>query len=204
MRLSWVTAQAGIGLGSLIVILACTVTTITGLSMSAISTNGEVRGGTFQMRTRSRYVMESAGDGVTQCQSVRHTHAYIHTYTFVYLHWFPCSSSFYIILYHRMEFVYEKHCVYCGMCSILWKGPFLSLEDPVNWLHSRRFYKTKRLFFIYFTRWRLLYDFEKSRSWIRRLYRHHLRSGECSRRSNVRHRLLGDNTWLAQGTRNTT
>jgi solute carrier family 12 (sodium/potassium/chloride transporter), member 2 len=45
MRLSWVTAQAGIGLASVIILLSSTVTTITALSMSAISTNGEVRGG---------------------------------------------------------------------------------------------------------------------------------------------------------------
>ncbi|CAG2116137.1 unnamed protein product, partial [Medioppia subpectinata] len=53
MRLSWVTAQAGIGLGSMVIILATVVTTITSISMSAICTNGEVRGGgTYYMISR--------------------------------------------------------------------------------------------------------------------------------------------------------
>ena len=45
LRLPWLTGQAGIGLMSLIIILASVVTTITTLSMSAICTNGEVKGG---------------------------------------------------------------------------------------------------------------------------------------------------------------
>lgn len=45
LRLSWVVGQAGIGLAALIVILSAVVTTITALSMSAICTNGEVKGG---------------------------------------------------------------------------------------------------------------------------------------------------------------
>ncbi len=53
LRLSWVVAQAGIGLGSVVVILATVVTTITSISMSAICTNGEVRGGgTYYMISR--------------------------------------------------------------------------------------------------------------------------------------------------------
>ena len=53
MRLSWVGAQAGLGLGSLVIILATVVTTITTISMSAICTNGEVRGGgTYYMISR--------------------------------------------------------------------------------------------------------------------------------------------------------
>uniref|UniRef100_A0A915JBP4 Solute carrier family 12 member 1 n=1 Tax=Romanomermis culicivorax TaxID=13658 RepID=A0A915JBP4_ROMCU len=45
LRLSWVSAQAGIGLGCVIVLLGSTVTTLTALSLCAISTNGEVKGG---------------------------------------------------------------------------------------------------------------------------------------------------------------
>lgn len=45
LRLSWVVGQAGIGFSLLIVLLASIVTVITTLSMSAICTNGQVRGG---------------------------------------------------------------------------------------------------------------------------------------------------------------
>lgn len=45
IRLSWIFGQAGWGLGCVVIILSCVVTTITGLSMSAICTNGVVRGG---------------------------------------------------------------------------------------------------------------------------------------------------------------
>uniref|UniRef100_A0A8C5B7J4 Solute carrier family 12 member 1 n=1 Tax=Gadus morhua TaxID=8049 RepID=A0A8C5B7J4_GADMO len=45
IRLSWVFGQAGWGLGIVVILLSCVVTTITGLSMSAICTNGIVRGG---------------------------------------------------------------------------------------------------------------------------------------------------------------
>ncbi|KAM9311069.1 solute carrier family 12 member 1 isoform 1-T1 [Gastrophryne carolinensis] len=45
IRLSWIIGQAGIGLGVIIILLATMVTTITGLSTSAIATNGFVRGG---------------------------------------------------------------------------------------------------------------------------------------------------------------
>ncbi|KAJ7311014.1 hypothetical protein JRQ81_006610 [Phrynocephalus forsythii] len=45
IRLSWIIGQAGIGLGVIIILLATLVTSITGLSTSAISTNGFVRGG---------------------------------------------------------------------------------------------------------------------------------------------------------------
>uniref|UniRef100_H2XTN7 Solute carrier family 12 member 2 n=1 Tax=Ciona intestinalis TaxID=7719 RepID=H2XTN7_CIOIN len=45
LRLSWVVGQAGIGFSLLIILLSCTVTVITTMSMSAICTNGQVRGG---------------------------------------------------------------------------------------------------------------------------------------------------------------
>ncbi|XP_066557497.1 solute carrier family 12 member 1 [Amia ocellicauda] len=45
IRLSWVFGQAGIGLGIVVIMLSVVVTTLTGISMSAICTNGVVRGG---------------------------------------------------------------------------------------------------------------------------------------------------------------
>ncbi|XP_063088482.1 solute carrier family 12 member 2 isoform X1 [Cavia porcellus] len=45
IRLSWIVGQAGIGLSVVVIAMATVVTTITGLSTSAIATNGFVRGG---------------------------------------------------------------------------------------------------------------------------------------------------------------
>ncbi len=45
MRVTWVVGQAGLGMTTVIILLACTVTFLTALSMSAICTNGEVKGG---------------------------------------------------------------------------------------------------------------------------------------------------------------
>uniref|UniRef100_UPI00398E5B08 solute carrier family 12 member 3 n=1 Tax=Pristiophorus japonicus TaxID=55135 RepID=UPI00398E5B08 len=54
LRLSWITAQAGIALTWLIVVISVIVTSITGLSISAISTNGKVKsGGTYFLISRS-------------------------------------------------------------------------------------------------------------------------------------------------------
>uniref|UniRef100_A0AAQ4QMK4 Solute carrier family 12 member 1 n=1 Tax=Gasterosteus aculeatus aculeatus TaxID=481459 RepID=A0AAQ4QMK4_GASAC len=54
IRLSWIFGQAGWGLGIVVIVLSCVVTTITGLSMSAICTNGVVRGGgAYYMISRS-------------------------------------------------------------------------------------------------------------------------------------------------------
>ncbi|CAF1118554.1 unnamed protein product [Adineta ricciae] len=54
LRLSWVTGQAGIGLACVIVIVSTAVTVITAISMSAICTNGEVKGGgTYYLISRS-------------------------------------------------------------------------------------------------------------------------------------------------------
>ncbi|KAG0418014.1 hypothetical protein HPB47_005188 [Ixodes persulcatus] len=54
LRLSWVVGQAGIGLAIAVILLASAVTMLTTLSMSAICTNGEVRGGgTYYMISRS-------------------------------------------------------------------------------------------------------------------------------------------------------
>ncbi|XP_021936580.1 solute carrier family 12 member 1 isoform X2 [Zootermopsis nevadensis] len=54
LRLSWVIAQAGIGQGLLLILATSVVTSITALSMSAISTNGVIKGGgTYYMISRS-------------------------------------------------------------------------------------------------------------------------------------------------------
>ncbi|XP_029289415.1 solute carrier family 12 member 3 [Cottoperca gobio] len=54
LRLTWITAQAGIGLTWLIILLSSCITWITGLSTSAIATNGKVKGGgTYFLISRS-------------------------------------------------------------------------------------------------------------------------------------------------------
>jgi len=54
LRLSWVTGQAGVGLATVVILLATVVTVITSLSMSAICTNGIVKGGgAYYMISRS-------------------------------------------------------------------------------------------------------------------------------------------------------
>ncbi|KAJ8393119.1 hypothetical protein AAFF_G00068020 [Aldrovandia affinis] len=54
IRLSWVFGQAGIGMGTVVIALSVVVTTLTGFSMSAICTNGVVRGGgAYYMISRS-------------------------------------------------------------------------------------------------------------------------------------------------------
>ena len=45
IRLSWVVGQSGIGFASLIILLSTLVTLLTTMSMSAIATNGEIKGG---------------------------------------------------------------------------------------------------------------------------------------------------------------
>ena len=50
LRLSWVVAQAGIFHTSIIIGVSALVCVITTLSLSAISTNGEVQGGVCQTR----------------------------------------------------------------------------------------------------------------------------------------------------------
>ncbi|XP_066458049.1 solute carrier family 12 member 3-like [Eleutherodactylus coqui] len=54
LRLPWITAQAGIGLTWAIILMSVVVTSISGLSISAISTNGKVKsGGTYFLISRS-------------------------------------------------------------------------------------------------------------------------------------------------------
>lgn len=45
LRLTWVVGQAGIGLSTVIILLSAAVTTLTSISMSAICTNGQIKGG---------------------------------------------------------------------------------------------------------------------------------------------------------------
>ena len=54
IRLSWIVGHAGIGLSCVVILLATVVTVVTTLSMSAICTNGEVKGGgAYYMISRS-------------------------------------------------------------------------------------------------------------------------------------------------------
>ncbi|XP_046400553.1 bumetanide-sensitive sodium-(potassium)-chloride cotransporter-like [Ischnura elegans] len=54
LRLSWVVAQSGVGMGCVVILLSAVVTTLTALSMSAISTNGQVKaGGIYFMISRA-------------------------------------------------------------------------------------------------------------------------------------------------------
>uniref|UniRef100_A0A0C9QA88 NKCL_1 protein n=1 Tax=Fopius arisanus TaxID=64838 RepID=A0A0C9QA88_9HYME len=54
LRLSWVVAETGVGQAFLLIMTTTVVTTITALSMSAISTNGLIKGGgTYYMISRS-------------------------------------------------------------------------------------------------------------------------------------------------------
>ncbi|XP_067091647.1 solute carrier family 12 member 3 [Osmerus mordax] len=54
LRLPWITGQAGIGLTWVIILLSSCITGITGLSTSAIATNGKVKGGgTYFLISRS-------------------------------------------------------------------------------------------------------------------------------------------------------
>ena len=45
IRLSWIIGQSGTGLGLLVVVLCCATTFLTSLSLSAIATNGAIKGG---------------------------------------------------------------------------------------------------------------------------------------------------------------
>ncbi|XP_043072701.1 solute carrier family 12 member 3 isoform X1 [Puntigrus tetrazona] len=54
LRLPWITAQAGIGMTWIIILVSSSITGITGLSTSAIATNGKVKGGgTYFLISRS-------------------------------------------------------------------------------------------------------------------------------------------------------
>lgn len=51
LRLSWVVGQAGIMEGFILILTTTIVTSITALSMSAISTNGVIKGGKYFKQT---------------------------------------------------------------------------------------------------------------------------------------------------------
>lgn len=67
LRLSWVIGQAGVIEGVLLILTTTVVTTITALSMSAISTNGVVKGGkigkkrSLKHKTKCYYVQFHSG-----------------------------------------------------------------------------------------------------------------------------------------------
>ncbi|GFS24840.1 solute carrier family 12 member 2 [Elysia marginata] len=61
IRLSWVVGNAGIIQASIIVLLSGVVTTITAISMTAICTNGEVKGGGQRGRVVSASDLRSGG-----------------------------------------------------------------------------------------------------------------------------------------------
>ena len=60
LRLPWVVGQAGIALASLIVIMSAVVTTLTTLSLSAVCTNGEVKGGEWLSCGMMHHIMRGA------------------------------------------------------------------------------------------------------------------------------------------------
>lgn len=45
LRLTWVVGQAGVAFSTVIILLSAFVTTLTSISMSAICTNGQIKGG---------------------------------------------------------------------------------------------------------------------------------------------------------------
>ncbi|XP_071964639.1 solute carrier family 12 member 2-like [Antedon mediterranea] len=54
LRLTWITGQAGVGCATIIILMSTVVTVLTTLSMSAICTNGQVKGGgAYYMISRS-------------------------------------------------------------------------------------------------------------------------------------------------------
>ena len=59
LRLPWLTGQSGILLITCIILLSAVVTTITTLSMSAICTNGEVKGGNLVLFVMRFLIMRS-------------------------------------------------------------------------------------------------------------------------------------------------
>jgi solute carrier family 12 sodium/potassium/chloride transporter 2 len=56
LRLTWVVGQAGIGYSTVIILLSAFVTTVTSISMSAICTNGQIKGGMFLLLITSTVV----------------------------------------------------------------------------------------------------------------------------------------------------
>lgn len=55
LRLTWVVGQSGIGWSTVIIMLSALVTVVTTLSMSAVCTNGEVKGGMMTKCTQHVY-----------------------------------------------------------------------------------------------------------------------------------------------------
>ena len=84
IRLSWVVGQAGISLAVIIILLSAAVTVITTLSMSAICTNGEVKGGgAYYLISRS--LGPEFGESNTHVYMHTHTHTHTHTHKMLYV-----------------------------------------------------------------------------------------------------------------------
>lgn len=64
LRLSWVVGQAGIIEGFILILTTTAVTTITALSMSAISTNGDIKGGKRDAPPSSLNVLNGFSNGL--------------------------------------------------------------------------------------------------------------------------------------------
>ncbi|KAL3278148.1 hypothetical protein HHI36_013491 [Cryptolaemus montrouzieri] len=56
LRLTWVVAQAGVGQAVILILTTTVVTSITALSMSAISTNGVIKGGLKDLTVREQII----------------------------------------------------------------------------------------------------------------------------------------------------
>ena len=54
LRVTWVVGQSGMVFSSLIMLLSALVTIVTTLSMSAICTNGEVKGGEIDLQSKGK------------------------------------------------------------------------------------------------------------------------------------------------------
>ena len=77
LRLSWVVGQAGIALASLIVIMSAVVTTLTTLSLSAVCTNGEVKGGEWLSCGMIHYIIIGTDLSLAQhCMHIQYSALY--------------------------------------------------------------------------------------------------------------------------------
>ena len=85
LRLPWVVGQAGIALASLIVIMSAVVTTLTTLSLSAVCTNGEVKGGEWLSCGMIHYIIIGTDLSLEQhCMHIQYSALhYLPIYVFI-------------------------------------------------------------------------------------------------------------------------
>ena len=85
LRLSWVVGQAGIALASLMVIMSAVVTTLTTLSLSAVCTNGEVKGGEWLSCCMIHYIIIGTDLSLEQhCMHIQYSaRYYLPIYAFI-------------------------------------------------------------------------------------------------------------------------